>query len=257
MKAVICIKPVLARYVKEENSDDSKWMINPYDLFVLNRLVQLRETCNRLHITCLSMGPISSKEVLTRCFALGADEGVLLCDEQFAGSDTYATAYILSAAIRKLNYDMVVCGKKTVDGETGQVGYGLAYRLEIPHFQQVEEILKLEEDGVVFSRLREPYLETLEAKLPIMLSFQKSMTDCNVSLFRLKKAGGMPVKVWNGRDINADPRRCGSRGSKTKVQNLHQTFQKKDPVILHGSREEKARDLLRIINQSATETFYE
>lgn len=257
MKVVVCIKPVLSKFVNERTGDDDKWMINPYDLFVLNSLIQFKQNSKRIHITCISMGAINSKEVLTRCLALGADEAILLCDEHFAGSDTYATAYILAAAIKKMSYDIIVCGKQTVDGETGQVGLSLAYRLNVPYFQQVEEILKLEEEVAIFSRLKESYLEKLEVKLPVMLFFQKLMTDCNVSLFMLKKARRMSVQIWTHLDINVALDYCGSSGSKTKVLSVQKTFEKKNPIFICGSTNEKAKELLRIIDKVSTEMVYE
>jgi electron transfer flavoprotein beta subunit len=257
MNVVVCIKPVISKYVNERTGNNNKWVINPYDLYVLNRMLQLKRESNRLHITCLSMGSIHSKEVLIRCLALGADEAVLLCDEHFAGSDTYATAYILAAAINKINYDIVACGKQTVDGETGQVGYGLAYRLHLLCFQQVEDILEIEKNTAIFTRVNEQYLEKLEVKLPVMLSFQKLMINCNVSLLMLKKVRSMSVQIWTHKDINLELKNCGSSGSKTKVLNIHQIFEKKNPIVINGSTKEKAEELLKIINGSIQEKVYE
>lgn len=250
MNVVVCIKPVRSKYVKTDVKNSNEWVINPYDLYALSSMLHLKKEMDNLHITCISMGPLDSQCILTRCLAMGADQGVLLSDNCFSGSDTYATAYILAEAIKKLRvYDLIVCGKQAVDGETGQVHFGLAYRLSICCFIRAEEVLRVNNTAIQFTRMLDQYKETIEVKLPVLLSFDKLEISSDLNLLRLKKARNIPITIWNCSDINANPEFCGSKGAKTKVLNLKQTFDKKNPVFIEGSNREKAQKLLDIIKQ--------
>ncbi len=248
MNVLIFIKPVLSKYVSSYSNNQEKWVLNPYDLYALSSIVRLKDKIKSLHITCISMGVIDSKEVLVRCLALGADEGILLSDKVIAGSDTYATSYILHQAVKKIDsYDFIVCGKQAVDGETGQVGFGLAYRLDIPCFAQVKEIIEVNERNIIFLQEQDEYEEIIRTKLPVLLSFNHFVIHKSISLMALKKASKKSITVWNHEDIKADVELCGSKGSKTKVLNISQLMEKKHPIVIEGTCEEKARKLLSIL----------
>ncbi len=250
MNAVVCIKPVRLKYVNSQADNSNEWVINPYDLYSLSCLIRLKKEISDLQITCISMGPEDSQYILTRCLAMGADQGVLLSDRCFAGSDTYATSYILAEAIKKIGrYDLIVCGKCAVDGETGQVHVGLAYRLGIQCFIQVEKITGMNNTSIQFIRVIRQFRETIDSTLPVLLSFNKLEINDGLSLVRLKKARNIPIIVWNSKDINISPEYCGSRGSKTKVLDIRQNLEKKNSILIDGSIREKAQKLLEIIRQ--------
>ncbi len=248
MNIVVCIKPVRLKYVRTNISDGNEWVINPYDLYTLLDIIEFKEKTKKVKITCVSMGPLDSECILKRCLAMGADQCVLLSDQCFSGSDTYATAYILAEAIKKIGeYDLIVCGKQAVDGETGQVPFGLAFRLGIGCFIQVEEVLSVADNSLQIVRIFDQYREILEVKPPVLLAFNKLKVNADLNLIKLKKARNMPITIWNCRDININPECCGSKGAKTKVLNLKQSFEKKNPIFIEGSMKEKAQRLLEIL----------
>lgn len=249
MDVVVCIKPVRSKYVNSDNSGN-EWVINPYDLYALTSMIKLKKEIGNLNIICISMGPLDVQCILTRCLAMGADKGILLSDKYFSGSDTYATSYIIAMAIKKIGkYDLIVCGKQAVDGETGQVHFGLAYRLSIGCFIRVDTVLRTSNTSIQFTRIMDQYRETLEAKLPVLLSFNRLEISSKLNLIKLKKARNIPITIWNCSDLEANPEYCGSKGSKTKVLNLNQSFEKKNAVFIEGSNREKIQKLLKIIKQ--------
>ena len=151
---------VLAKQVpdieKVQFQKDNGWVdrksadaeINPFDLNALEAAQQLKEKLGAT-VTVLSMGPASAEAVLKEGIARDADRGILLTDDAFAGADTLATAYTLAAAIRKIGaFDLILCGEKTVDGDTGQVGPAVAERLGIPHLAFVSELTEVSENSV-------------------------------------------------------------------------------------------------------------
>lgn len=270
MNILIFVKPVLEKYVNNSSNNGENWVINPYDLYALSSIVTLKSKNENIHITCISMGPMKAKEVLVRCRAIGADEVILLSDPVFRGSDTYATTCILEHAVRKVGYfSLIVCGKQTVDGETGQVGYGLAYRLGIPCFAQVNEIFEISDNieivketfpeekrkeqllkykGIVtFLYRNEGYEKIIQTPLPVMLIMDTFMTQKNVSLLKLKKAIKKPITIWNHEVLGADISICGSNGSKTEVLNVASSIEKKKPIVIEGTIAEKATKLISIL----------
>ena len=284
MNIIVLIKPVSEKYVNNNSANEENLVINPYDLYALSNIVELKNKNKDIHITCISMGSLKAKNVLIRCRAIGADDVILLSDEAFAGSDTYATIYILEQAIKKIGcFDIIVCGKKAVDGETGQVGYGLAYRLGVDCFTQVNEILEVNGKNdistfgneipdnkysgtITFSHINEENEETIKTPTPVMLIFGPFMTQKNISLLCLKRSIKKPVTVSSPTKIrslrtchNATsfsaaaykthplPSLCGLKGSKTKVLNVKSMMDKKENVVLEGTIDEKAEQFLRIL----------
>lgn len=265
MNVIVLIKPVSEKYVNNNSANEENLVINPYDLYALSNIVELKNKNKDIHITCISMGSLKAKDVLIRCRAIGADDVILLSDEAFAGSDTYATIYILEQAVKKIGcFDIIVCGKKAVDGETGQVGYGLAYRLGVDCFTQVNEILEVNGKNdistfgneipdnkysgtITFSHINEENEETIKTPTPVMLIFGPFMTQKNISLLRLKSSIKKPVTVWDHDTLNSEVSLCGLKGSKTKVLNVKSVMEKKENVVLEGTIDEKAEQFLRIL----------
>ena len=201
-------------------------VINPFDLHAVEAALHLRDEQGG-RITALSMGPPQAEETLRKVLGFGVDRAVLLSDRAFAGADTLATTFALAAAIRKIAeddpVDLVICGKQSIDGDTGQVGPGLARRLGM---SQVTYICALEEidagAGVIRAwRQLESGRELLEAKLPAALTITEI---CNriryASLPDLIAAASKPVEVWNAEDIGAGRERLGLKGSPTRVSKI-------------------------------------
>ena len=137
-------------------------IINPYDLYALEAALRLKDSVGG-KVTLLSMGPPQAETALREALSLGADEAVLLCDRAFAGADTWATSYTLSQAVRKIGqFDLVVCGKQAIDGDTAQVGPGLAERLDIPHVAFVRKA-ELAGSALAVERLSDEGFEILDS----------------------------------------------------------------------------------------------
>lgn len=262
---IVLIKPVPEKYVDNNSVDKDNLVINPYDLFSLVNIIELKNKFKNINIVCVSMGGLKAKDVMIKCRALGADDVVLLSDDTFVGSDTYATTYILEQAIKKIgNFDIIACGKQSVDGETGQVGYGLAYRLGIECFSRIKDIIevnakndyslfgsgignKKDTGTVTFVHINGENEETIKTEIPVMLIFDSFITQKNISLLKLKKSRNIPITIWNHEALNADISLIGVKGSKTKVLNVESMIEKKKNIIIEGTIDEKAEFLLNLM----------
>ncbi len=203
-------------------------MINPYDLYTLQNVIEMKK--NNTEIICISMGPEGGAiETLRRCIALGVDEVIHLSDKHFAGADTIATSYVLKKAIEKIgDVDLICCGQKTVDGETGQVVYALSEQLKIPCIAQAEAITDLNEEYASIDRENGECFEKIRVELPAVISYRNCTTIYKkMNLLRLKRARNHEVVVWDMSDLQIDRSMCGLKGSKTIVQ----TVNKINPII--------------------------
>ncbi|MDR0337253.1 MAG: FAD-binding protein [Planctomycetaceae bacterium] len=181
--------------------------INPFDASALEAVLQRDD----VRITVLSMGPLSSLESLSALTRLGNFKTILISDPNFAGSDTLATSYILSCAIRKLQPDLVLCGRQSIDGETAQVGIGLAIRL---NYSFIANVLN-------FSLHQcETRQGTEQIQLPALLTMERSYTLRFPSLYSKTRS----VEVWDSHFIGVNLSRCGFNGSPTRVL---ETFESK------------------------------
>lgn len=251
MNIIVCIKPIRTHLVFEDSSGTDELMINPYDMFALTEVIKLKQELE-CKITCLSMGSLETKKVLIKSLALGADEAVLLNDSlAFAGSDTVATAKVLSKAIEKIGCDLVICGKKSVDGETGQVKYGLGERLSLPCISEVETITVGTQGELIVQAQRGEYLKTLGVMLPAMISFHKfTLQYGSVSLMKLKKAQKKNITIWNSTDLEMNREECGLAGSKTKVLETSTIIRQNTGKVVEGTEQEKVSYLLDIISKN-------
>ncbi|MEM3403053.1 MAG: electron transfer flavoprotein subunit beta/FixA family protein [Nitrososphaeria archaeon] len=177
--------------------------INPFDLNALEAAVQVKEKVGGI-VTAISMGPPQAVTSLKDAIARGADEAILLEDKVFAGADTWATSYTLSCAIRKVgDFDLIFCGEKTVDGDTGQVGAEVAEQLGIPHIYYVSKINDISQDKIkVMSEVDESsYL--LESDFPLLVSVTKDVNKPRLPTLRDKlKAMKAEIKVWHANDLS-------------------------------------------------------
>jgi electron transfer flavoprotein beta subunit len=171
-------------------------------------------------VTTMSMGPQRAESILRDTLARGADSAVLLADKAFAGADTLATSYTLAAAIRKRGeFDLIICGEKTVDGDTGQVGPGIAEHLGIPHVAYVSNLEEVGEKLVVRCEMEdESYL--IESGFPVLITVTKDVNTPRLPTFRDKSnARKATIEVWGAGELSdiADKSKFGVRGSPTRV----------------------------------------
>ncbi len=226
-------------------------VINPFDLNALEAAVQIKEQTGGI-VTVLSMGPPKAEEALRDALARGADRTVLLSDAKFAGADTLATSYTLSCAIRKIEaFDLVVCGEKTIDGDTAQVGPEVAEFLNVPHAAYVEEIRKVNAvEIVVKSRLDENCL-LVQMRFPGLITVTKDINNPRLPTLKDKlKSRKAEVTVWTANDLSglANEQLFGLSGSPTWVAKVYApSMGKRKGQIVEGTAEEKAKKVADVM----------
>ena len=252
MKIVVCVKPVKAGLVYPEGAGGEEYVLNPYDLYALENALELKKHV-KCTVTCLCMGAQKAKPMLTKALAMGADDAVLLNDNAFIGSDTVATTYVLSKAVRNLGgADLVVCGDRSIDGETGQVVFGLGEQLGYVCVSRMESLSLSEEGAAIASQREKDAVERVSFRLPAVVSYADfQLKQPTISLMALKRAKSREITVWGSEDIGADASKCGTDGSKTKVLNVKSEWSKKKGVQVGGMPCEKASMLLDIVLRRA------
>ncbi len=228
MKIIVCIKQVPdttdVRISPDTNTlvrEGIPNIINPFDVYAIEEALRLKEKFGG-KVTVISLGPPQSINALKEAVGMGADEAIQLSDCAFAGSDSWSTAYTLALAIKKLGeFNIILCGKQAIDGDTGQVGPGIASQLGITQLTYVFKILKLEPeaDTITVERLLEEGREIVEAKLPALLTVVKDINQPrSVTLFHIRRASKLLIPTWTAADLpEADRSRLGLNGSPTKV----------------------------------------
>ncbi len=199
---------------------------NPYDMHALEMALQIKDKYGA-KITIISMGPSQADEVIKRSISLGADEGVLLSDRAFAGSDTLATSHILAQAVKAVDkkepVDMVLCGKMAIDGDTAQVGPGIASRLDFAALTYVINVRDVDgaKKKIVIERRLEKGVEVVEADMPVLLTVNKEANEVRyASLPALIASLRYEVPVWTVDDFELDLTQCGLKGSPTQVKKI-------------------------------------
>jgi electron transfer flavoprotein beta subunit len=248
MNVIVCIKQVIVGdQVKIDPHTHSLVRsaqfsrINPYDLFALDMAVQLKKEYSGM-ITAVTMGPKISEEVLWDALAIGADRAVLLSDPRFATSDTLATSYVLGMGIRKIGpFDLILCGMRTSDGDTAQVGPQLAEELDIPHVTGVEK-LEANKNRYRIERTSDGFREILEVSAPVLLCVSPKATVRIPSLIEIQDAfAKYSIEYWNLEDVNADPAKVGRAGSCTWVEELIPIAEHKSCVFIEGEPRQQAK----------------
>lgn len=198
--------------------DGVQSVTNAFDMYAIEESLRLREKLGG-RITAISMGPPQAEAVLREAVSLGVDDGILVSDRAFAGSDTWATSYTLAMAVKKLgDVDMVLCGKQASDGDTEQVGPGVATHLDVPQITYVRKIEQIDEKHVVAERMLENGYEVIEAPLPCLLTVVKEINEPRLPSLKGKMAARkMQIKVWSAKDLDCDESKLGLNGSPTKV----------------------------------------
>ena len=219
-------------------------IFNPEDLNALELALQLKDRYGA-HVVAATMGPPNAAKILRDTLCMGADETVLLTDRAFAGADTLATSYALSCCAKKIgDFDLILCGRQAIDGDTAQVGPQIAEKLKIPQFSYVEEVISLEGKTIRAKRAIEGGYEILEAPMPVLLTVIDANEPRPLNAARIMKykkaktpsefkaagaaadvidqsAGkGLLIKEWTTADIEADLSRCGKAGSPTNVKQI-------------------------------------
>lgn len=227
MKIVVCVKQVPETADVKINPQTNTLIregvasvTNPFDEFAIEEGLRTKEKYGgEVHV--ISMGPPQAMEVLKNALAVGADKAYLLSDPAFAGADTLATAYTLAKAIEKIGaVDLVICGKQAIDGDTAQVGPGIATRLGIPQLTYVCKVreIDLSQKRIVVERMLENGKEVVESRLPALITVVKDINEPRLpSLLGIKKAAKAQIPTWTVNDLGVEENRVGLKGSPTWV----------------------------------------
>ncbi len=228
-------------------------IINPDDTHALEAAVSLKE----IHggkVTVVSMGPPQAVDVITEALGLGADNGVLLSDPAFAGADTWATSFTLGKAIEKIgNYDLIICGRQAIDGDTAQIGPQVADYLNIPQVSYVSEIENAGETDITVKRRLEDGFEQIKCRLPALFTV---IGEINAP--RYPHLGNLiggcaekaPIKIWNAADIGVKTAQVGLEGSLTHVIKTFVPKMRRKIEVLEGTKEEVVGRLFQKLSQS-------
>ena len=239
-------------------------IFNPEDLNALEQALRLKDEYPASKITVLTMGPQRAADILREALFRGADEAVLLSDRAFAGADTLATSYALATAIKKIGcYDIVICGRQAIDGDTAQVGPQVAEQLGLPQVTYARRIVSLQNNHITVERGIENGVETVKAPLPLLLTVDGAAAECRPQnvyrMLRFHRAAtpteqavegykfaaqvsadeALTIKEWTLADVGGDALRCGLSGSPTKVRKVENiVFQAKESKRYTASDED-------------------
>ncbi len=247
-------------------------IFNPEDLNALEQALKLKEMYPGTKVTLLTMGPARAAEIVREGLYRGADGGVVLSDRAFAGSDTLATSYALSAAVRKLgDYDLIIGGRQAIDGDTAQVGPQIAEKLHLPQVTYAEEIIDVKDGKVIVKRRLEGGVETVKAPLPLVVTVNGSADECrprnarNVQKYKyaavpsevaadeakkafIEKRPYLSIGEWNAETVEADLAQCGLAGSPTIVKSIENVvFTAKDARRVENNDEELENLIVELI----------
>ena len=221
-------------------------IFNPDDLKALEMALACKDALKNImdvKVSVITMGPSRAADIVRESIFRGADNGFVVSDKRFAGSDTLATSYALSAAVKKLGHiDIVFSGRQAIDGDTAQVGPQVAEKLNIPQVTYAEELVSLTENEIVIKRRLDRGVETVKATFPVLVTVHGNANDCRprhaARLLTYKKACSvseiqstdivslwekkpyLKIEEWTADDINPDFNRLGLNGSPTKVKSI-------------------------------------
>ena len=226
--------------------EDVPGIINPEDKNAIEEALRIKETRDDVEITALSMGPRQAEDALREALAMGVDRAILLSDRAFAGADTLATSYVLSIAIKKIKkYDLILCGRQAIDGETGQVGPQLAEALGLPQATFVEEI-RIHGRRVTVRSNFDRVIRVIEMKMPALITVSRP-----VNIPRLKTMNGVErafrdkeIILWTRKDLKPNPLRIGINGSPTYVRKTFAPSHSRDGIVIEKQSTEAAKDIL-------------
>jgi len=255
MNIIVCIKQVpdttqvqidpTTNTLKREGVQS---IINPFDTYAIEEGVRLKEKHGGKTIV-LTMGPPQAENALREAISLGCDEGYLISDRAFAGSDTLATGYTLSQAIKKIgDIDMIICGKQASDGDTAQVGPGIATQLDLPQVTYVKKIVEIKDKEATIERMTEEGFEIVKTSLPCLITVVKEINEPRIPSLKGKmKAKSATITTWKAIDIDVEEGRLGLTGSPTWVSKIFTPPPRPKGQILEGDAEIAVEKMVNIL----------
>ena len=220
-------------------------IINPFDEYAIEEALRIREKHGGT-VKALTMGPPWAADALRDAIAMGADEGWLATDRAFAGADTWATSLTLAKCVEHMGTpDLIICGLKTTDGDTGQTGPELAEHLDIPHACYVSEITEIGGGKVTLKRNMDEGVETLEASMPLLITVGKDINQPRLATLRGRlKAKKAEIKEITNKDLDMPPDEVGLDGSFTRVVKVFEPEAPEAGEIVEGTPDELADAIL-------------
>lgn len=255
MKIIVCIKQVpstnevkLDPETKTILRDGRQAVINPFDNYAIEEAVRLKEKLGG-SVCAISMGIPAVERLLREAMSRGVDSSLLLSDRAFAGADTLATSYTLSLGVRHIDdFDLIICGRMAIDGDTAQIGPELAEVLDIPQITNVTEIVSADENEIVCRKATDYGTQEVRMRLPGLITVAKDINMPRMASIRgVRESLQAPLEILDAQRAGADPARIGLQGSPTQVV---RTFTPQKCVKcehLQGSAEAQAEQLLQVL----------
>ncbi|KGN69343.1 electron transfer flavoprotein subunit beta/FixA family protein [Porphyromonas sp. COT-239 OH1446] len=251
MKIVVCIKqvpdtteikidPVKGTLIR----DGVPSIMNPDDKGGLEQALRFKDEFGA-HVTVITMGPPQAEAILREAFAMGVDEAILLSDRKFGGSDSLATSYTLAAALRNLEFDLLITGRQAIDGDTAQVGPQIAEHLGLPQVTYVADAKKIGERTLEVRKETETGYEILEVDMPCVLTILASGYEPRYMNVRgIMETFDRPITLWSSADITVDEQLIGLKGSPTRVGKSFTKGAKAKGVLYEDLTAEEAADVI-------------
>jgi electron transfer flavoprotein beta subunit len=258
MEILVCIKQVPGTNkvdvdpvtgVLKRDGVDSK--MNPYDLYALETALQLKEQKGG-RIKVITMGPPQASEVIKEAYMMGADEGALVTDRKFAGSDVLATSYTIAQGVKKSgSFDLIICGKQTTDGDTAQVGPEMAEYLDIPHIANVLGIMEVKEKSIVVEMDMANTVEVAEVQFPCLITVEKGIFQPRLPSYRKKvSTKDRAIKMIALNDFeDKNEKNYGLNGSPTQVDRIFPPDANNDREIWTGTGEQLGHKMAEKLKQ--------
>lgn len=250
MEILVCIKQVPETNevevdektgVLKREGIDSK--MNPYDLYAIETALRLKEEHGG-RVSVITMGPPQAKTIVKEAFMMGADAGYILSDRRFAGADTLATGYALAEGIKKLDqFDLIVCGMQTTDGDTAQVGPAIAELLNIPHVAYVNRVLGATAETLTVQQDMADSIEVAEVSFPALITVTKEVNQPRLPSFRRKlETKDREIRIFTLDDlIDRTEEHYGLKGSPTQVERIFPPESNTEQTMWEGVPEDLAR----------------
>ena len=261
MHIVVCIKQVPDTHDVKIDPKTNTLMregvaaiVNPFDVYAIEEALRIRDKVGG-KVTALSMGPPQAETALREAIAMGVNEAVLLSDRAFAGSDTWATSYTLACGLRKLgDVDLILFGKQAADGDTAQVGPGVATHLDLPQITYVRKVESIDAQSITAERLLETGYEVIESPLPCVMTVVKEINEPRLPSLKGKMAARKAViPTWSAADIGAESEKTGLEGSPTKVVKIFTPPRRQGGEMLTGEPHEVVEKLVGLVKDAIIE----
>ena len=261
MNIIVCIKQVpdtetkitIAQSGLDIDRSNISYIVNPYDENAVEEALRIKERLGKETVTVISMGPARVTEALRSCLAMGADKAIHLKDESFEESDSYGTALILYEAIKKIPYDIILCGRQAMDDDNGAVAIQLAELLNLPHVSLINKI-EIDETNckATVHRKTEDNIEIIECQLPAVFTCHYGLNQPRyASLPGIMKARQKPFQEIDSDSLGLNKKEIGKAGSKLQVIKMEIPSARRAGKILEGEPQDVVKELARLLREEA------